>query len=89
MVLHYSISFENDPFTYHGETKYPLNIYQNCEPYAESMTAFVKSDLVDSMRKWGYTADQIVSAQFYFYRMAEEIIFFSWEKEIEVEKINK
>ena len=89
MVLHYSVNFEGDPFTYHGETDYPLNIYQNCEPYAESMTAFVKSDLVDSMRKWGYTPDQIVKAEFYFFRMAEEIIFFDWEKEIEVEGINK
>ena len=41
MLLHYSISFENDPFTYHGETDYPINIYQKTEPYAESMTAFV------------------------------------------------
>ena len=81
MLLHYSISFENDPFTYHGETDYPINIYQKTEPYAESMTAFVKSDLVDSMRKWGYTPDQIVKAEFYFYRMAEEVIFFSWEKD--------
>ncbi len=81
MVLNYSVNFENDPFTYHGEVDYPLNIYQNCEPYAESMTAFVKSDLVDSMRKWGYTPAQIVKAEFYFYRMAEEVVFFEWEKE--------
>ena len=81
MVLHYSVNFENDPFTYHGETDYPLNIYQKTEPYAESMTAFVKSDLVDSMRKWGFTPDQIVKAEFYFYRMAEEVVFFDWEKE--------
>ncbi len=85
MVLHYSVNFENDPFTYHGEVDYPLNFYQDCEPYIESMIAFVKADLVDSMRKWGFTADQIVKTDFYFYRMAEEVIFFSWEKEIEVE----
>ena len=81
MVLHYSVNFENDPFTYHGETDYPINIYQNSKPYVESMTAFVKSDLVDSMRKWGFTPDQIVKAEFYFYRMAEEVVFFDWEKE--------
>ena len=80
MVLHYSISFENDPFTYHGETDYPLNIYKKAEPCVESMTAFVKSDLVDSMRKWGYTPDQITRAYFYFYKMSEEIVFFEWEK---------
>ena len=81
MVLHFSVNFENDPFTYHGETEYPLNIFQNCEPYAESMTAFVKSDLVDSMRKWGYTPEDLTAVCFYFYRMAEEIVFFEWEKE--------
>ena len=80
MLLHYSINFENDPFTYHGETDYPLNIYQKTEPYAESMTAFVKSDLVDSMRKWGFTPEQIARVEFYFYRGSEEKIFFSWGK---------
>ena len=62
----FSVNFENDPFTYHGETEYPLNIFQNCEPYAESMTAFVKSDLVDSMRKWGYTPEDLTAVCFYF-----------------------
>ena len=80
MVLYYSINFENDPFTYHGETDYPINIYRKTEPFIESITAFVKSDLVDSMRKWGFTPDQIVKADFYFYRMAEEVMFFEWEK---------
>ena len=89
MVLHYSIDFENAPLKYHGETEYPLNVFQNSEPYVESMTAFVKADLVDSMRKWGYTADDMISAEFYFYRGSEEVIFFSWEKELEIEKINK
>jgi hypothetical protein len=89
MVLHYSINFENDPFTYHGEVDYPLNVYQNCEPYAESMTAFVKAALTKSIKKWGFTPDDMISAEFYFYRGSEEIIFFSWEKEVEVEEINK
>ena len=80
MLLHYSISFENDPFTYHEKIDYPLNIYRKTEPFVESITAFVKSDLVDSMRKWGYTPEQIVEAKFYFYRMAEEIVFFDWGK---------
>ena len=81
MVLHYSVSFENDPFTYHGETDYPLNIYQNSEPYIESMTAFVKPALTKSIKKWGFSSGDMISAEFYFYRMAEEVIFFSWEKE--------
>ena len=88
MVLHYSISFENDPFTYHGEVDYPLNFYQDCEPYAESMTAFVKAGLVDSMKKWGFTPDQIVKADFYFYRGLEERIFFHWEKETPTKSTN-
>ena len=82
MVLHYSINFENDPFTYHGEVDYPLNVYQNSEPYIESMTAFVKAALTKSIKKWGFTPDDMISAEFYFYRGSEEVIFFSWEKEI-------
>jgi hypothetical protein len=89
MVLHYSINFENGFITHHGETKYPLNLYQNTEPYIDSMTAFVKADLTKSIKKWGFTPDDMIKAEFYFYRMAEEVIFFSWEKEIEVEGINK
>ena len=81
MLLHYSINFENDPFTYHGETNYPLNIYQNYEPYAESMTAFVKAALTKSIKNWGFTPDQIIKAEFYFFKLAEEIIFFEWEKD--------
>ena len=81
MLLHYSISFENAPLKCHGEVIYPLSIYQNCEPYVESMTAFVRADLVKSIKKWGFSPDDMVGAEFYFYRMAEEVVFFSWEKE--------
>ena len=81
MVLHYSISFENATLKHHGEVEYPLSIFQNCEPYVESMTAFVKADLTKSIKKWGHTPDEMTSAEFYFFRGAEEVIFFSWEKE--------
>ena len=81
MVLHYSISFKNAPIKHHGEVEYPLNLFQNSEPYIESMTAFVKPALAKSIKKWGYTADDMVSAEFYFFRGSEEKIFFSWEKE--------
>ena len=89
MLLHYSISFENAPIKYHGEVEYPLNLFQNSEPYVESMTAFVKADLTKSIKKWGFTPDDLIKADFYFYKRSEEVIFFSWEKEIEVEEINK
>ena len=81
MTLHYSISFENGFITHHGEISYPISAYQNSEPYIESMTAFVKAALTKSIKKWGFTPDDMVAVEFYFYRMAEEIIFFSWEKE--------
>ena len=89
MVLHYSINFKNGFITHHGETIYPLNLYQNTEPYTDSMTAFVKADLTKSIKKWGFTPDDLIKADFYFYKRSEEVIFFSWEKEIEVEGINK
>ena len=81
MLLHYSISFKNAPIKYHGEVIYPLSIYQNSEPYIESMTAFVKADLTKSIKKWGFSSGDMISAEFYFFRGSEEIIFFSWEKE--------
>ena len=81
MVLHYSVNFENGFITHHGEIDYPLNVYQNSEPYIESMTAFVKPALTKSIKKWGYTPDDMIKAEFYFYRMAEEVVFFSCEKE--------
>ena len=84
MVLHYSINFKNGFITHHGEVVYPLNVYQNSEPYIESMTAFVKADLTKSIKKWGFTADDMISVDFYFHRGSEEVIFFSWEKEIEI-----
>ena len=80
MVLHYSINFKNG-FPHHGEVDYPLNVYQNPEPYVESMTAFVKSALTKSLKKWGFTPDDMISAEFYFFKGSEEVIFFSWEKE--------
>ena len=89
MVLHYSVNFENGFITHHGEVDYPLNIYQNYEPYVESMTAFVKPALIKSIKRWGFTPDDMISAEFYFFKGSEEVIFFSWEKEIEIEKINK
>jgi len=80
MVIHYSINFENG-FPHHGEVDYPLNVYQNPEPYVESMTAFVKPALTKSLKKWGFTPDDMISAEFYFFKGSEEVIFFSWEKE--------
>ena len=89
MKLYYSVDFKNGLIKHHGDTEYPLNVYQNSEPYIESMTAFVKADLTKSIKKWGHTPDDMIKAEFYFYRGSEEVIFFSWEKEIGVEKINK
>ena len=81
MVLHYSINFENGFITHHSEISYPISAYQNYDKYTDSMTAFVKSALTKSIKKWGFTADDMISAEFYFYRGSEEVIFFSWEKE--------
>ena len=81
MVLHYSVSFENAPIKHHGEVIYPLSIYQNSEPYVESMTAFVRADLAKSIKRWGFSSGDMVKAEFYFYKRSEEVIFFSWEKE--------
>ena len=81
MKLYYSVDFKESIITHHGEIDYPLNVYQNSEPYVESMTAFVKSALTKSIKNWGYTPDDMVNAEFYFYRGSEEIIFFQWEKE--------
>ena len=81
MVLHYSISFKNGLIPHHGEVEYPLNVFQNSEPYIESMTAFVKSALAKSIKKWGFSSGDMIKAEFYFYRGSEEVIFFSWGKE--------
>ncbi len=81
MLLHYSIDFENGFITHHGETAYPISAYQNYDKYTESMTAFVKADLTKSIKKWGFTPDDMITAEFYFFRGSEEVIFFSWEKE--------
>ena len=89
MKLFYSCDFKKSIITHHGDTEYPLNVFQNSEPYIESMTAFVRADLAKSIKKWGFTPDDMISVDFYFYRGSEEVIFFQWEKEIEVEKINK
>ena len=86
MVLHYSINFENGFIAHHGEVSYPLSIYQNSEPYIESMIAFVKADLTKSIKRWGFTPDDMISAEFYFFKGSEKILFFEWEKEIEVEE---
>lgn len=81
MKLYYSVDFKESIITHHGDTEYPLNVYQNSEPYIESMTAFVKPALAKSIKKWGFTADDMIKAEFYFYRGSEEVIFFQWEKE--------
>ena len=81
MKLYYSVDFKDGFITHHGETDYPLNLYQNSEPYIDSMIAFVKADLTKSIKKWGFTSDQMIKADFYFYKRSEEVIFFEWEKE--------
>ena len=80
MLLHYSISFEGATITHHSEISYPISAYQNYDKYTDSMTAFVKADLTKSIKKWGFTPDQMIKADFYFFRGSEENIFFSWEK---------
>ena len=80
MVLHYSVNFKNG-FPHHGEVSYPISAYQNYDKYTDSMIAFVKPALTKSLKKWGHTPDEMISAEFYFYRGSEEVIFFSWEKE--------
>ena len=81
MTLHYSISFSDFEIIHHGETIYPIDCYQNTEPYIESMKAFCNSALQKSLKRWGFTSDDIISVDYYFYRGAEEIIFFSWGKD--------
>ena len=81
MVLHYSVDFKESIITHHGETDYPISAYQNYDKYTDSMTAFVKADLTKSIKKWGFTPDDMVSVDFYFYKGSEEVIFFSWGKE--------
>ena len=80
MVLHYSISFSDCPLKHHGEVSYPLNVFPISEPYIESMTAFVRADLAKSIKRWGFTPEEMVEVAFYFYKNGEEIIFFEWEK---------
>ena len=81
MKLYYSVDFKESIITHNGEVVYPLSIYQNCEPYVESMTAFVKFALTKSLKKWGFSSDDMIKAEFYFFKGSEEVIFFSWEKE--------
>ena len=81
MKLFYSVDFKNGFITHHGETDYPISAYQNYDKYTESMTAFVKADLTKSIKKWGFTPEDMIEVAFYFYRGSEEVIFFSWEKE--------
>ena len=81
MKLYFSVDFKESIITHHGETDYPISAYQNYDKYTDSMIAFVKADLTKSIKKWGFSPDDMVSVEFYFYRGSEEIIFFSWEKE--------
>ena len=81
MTLHYSIIFDKFPVPHHSEISYPISAYQNYDKYTDSMIAFVKADLTKSLKKWGFTPDDMISAEFYFFKGSEEVIFFSWEKE--------
>ena len=81
MKLYYSCDFENGLIKHHGEISYPISAYQNYDKYTESMIAFVKADLTKSIKNWGFTPDDMISVDFYFYRGSEEVIFFQWEKE--------
>lgn len=86
MTLFYSITFSDFEISHHGEIIYPIECYQNTEPYIESMKAFCDSALQKSLRKWGFNGSDIIKAEYYFYRNSEEIIFFKWEKETKTEK---
>ena len=81
MKLFYSVDFKESIIKHHGDTDYPLNVFQNSEPYIESMTAFVRADLAKSIKRWGFTADDMISAEFYFFKGSEEVVFFSWGRE--------
>ena len=81
MVLHYSIQFNSTNHGHHGEVDYPINTYQNTEPYLKSMIAYCRNALVKSLKVFGAEQSDISKCEFYFYKNGEEIIFFSWEKE--------
>ena len=81
MQLYYSVDFKESTITHHGEIFYPIECYQNTEPYIESMKAYCDSALQTSLKKWGFTGSDIISVDYYFYKGSSEIIFFSWEKE--------
>ena len=87
MKLFYSITFSDCPIIHHGEIIYPIECYQNTEPYIESMKAFCDSALQKSLKKWGFSSDDMISVDYYFYKGSSEIIFFSWETEKETETI--
>ena len=81
MKLFYSITFSDFEIPCHGDIDYPIECYQNTEPYIESMKAFCNSALQKSLKKWGFASSDLIKAEYYFYRNSEEIIFFKWEKE--------
>ena len=84
MKLFYSITFSDFEIPHHGNINYPIECYQNTEPYIESMKAFCNSALQKSLKKWGFTSDDMISVDYYFYKGSSEIIFFKWEKETEL-----
>lgn len=81
MQLYYSVDFKESIITHNGNIDYPIECYQNTEPYIESMKAFCNSALQKSLKKWGFSSDDMISVDYYFYKGSSEIIFFKWEKE--------
>ena len=80
MTLFYSIKFIDFDTRFSGEVEFPLNTYQNIEPYVEAMISYCRNDLTKSLKKWGFSADEMESVEFYYLKGSEENVFFSWTK---------
>lgn len=85
MILFISAKFSTTDLTFSSEIEYPVNAFQNSEPYIQSMRAFCDAELRKSFKKWGVESKDMTSTEYYFYKGNSEEIFFSWEKETETE----
>ena len=80
MLLHYSVRFEGEEMKYHGEIRLFGRLVEDYEKHIDEMNRTSKVGLTQSLKKWGYEADQLVFSEFYFYMDGKEINFFTWYK---------
>ena len=89
MIYHYTATFDNDTFKYHGEVDMPYVRKENTEKNKDYIITECKKQFIIDCERWGVDAKAVSSFECYYYdieRLSEyksvsnEVQLMKWQK---------